>query len=94
MYRTTWRNCGRRVADDHVRRAAGVLLVFAVITAVMTAQPRLEILPVHVGRGLGGNTTVQIGPEGALVVDAQPAALSEVVLDAVRSLTQPMAGSC
>ena len=41
--------------------------------------------------GPGGNTTVQIGPEGPLVVDTQPAALSGAVLDAIRSLTaQPI----
>ena len=31
---------------------------------------------VYVIVGPGGNTTVQIGPEGPLVVDTQPAALS------------------
>ena len=35
----------------------------------------------------GGNTTVQIGPEGPLVVDTQPAALSETVIEAVRRLS-------
>jgi len=41
--------------------------------------------------GPGGNTAVQIGPEGPLVVDAQPGALSGAVLDAIRSLTaQPI----
>jgi glyoxylase-like metal-dependent hydrolase (beta-lactamase superfamily II) len=34
-----------------------------------------------------GNTTVQIGPEGPLVVDTQPAALSENVIEAVRRLS-------
>jgi glyoxylase-like metal-dependent hydrolase (beta-lactamase superfamily II) len=77
-----------------MRRASSVLLAFAVMTAV-TAQQRLETLPVQssvfVIVGPGGNSTVQIGPEGALVVDAQPAALSGAVLDAVRSLTaQPI----
>jgi glyoxylase-like metal-dependent hydrolase (beta-lactamase superfamily II) len=71
----------------------GVFVLAAV--AVATAQQRLEVLPVQgavsVIVGPGGNTTVQIGPEGALVVDAQPAALSASVLDAIRSLTpQPI----
>jgi cyclase len=35
----------------------------------------------------GGNTTVQTGAEGPLIVDTQPAALSESVLGAVRRLT-------
>ena len=70
-----------------------IALAFFVIVAVvgLTAQPRLEILPVQgnvfVLVGPGGNTTVQIGPEGPLVVDAQPSALSGAVLDAIHSLT-------
>ena len=75
-------------------RAAVVLFVCAALAAV-TAQPRLEVLPVQgnvfVIVGTGGNTTVQIGPEGPLVVDTQPAALSGSVLDAIRSRTaQPI----
>lgn len=37
--------------------------------------------------GPAGNTTVQVGPEGPLLVDTQPALLSEQVLAAVRALT-------
>ena len=75
-------------------RVALVLFVCAALAAV-TAQQRLEVLPVQgnvfVIVGPGGNTTVQIGPEGPLVVDTQPAALSGAVLDAIRSLTaQPI----
>jgi cyclase len=73
-----------------VRRAALALLVCSTV-AVVTAQQRLEVLPVQgnvfVIVGPGGNTTVQVGPEGPLVVDTQPAALSGAVLDAIRSLT-------
>ena len=62
----------------------------AAVAAVRAAAP-LEILPVQgnvfVLFGPGGNTTVQIGPEGPLVVDAQPAALSERCSTAIRSLT-------
>jgi glyoxylase-like metal-dependent hydrolase (beta-lactamase superfamily II) len=51
----------------------------------------LEVLPaqgnVHVLAAAGGNTTVQIGSEGPLVVDTQPAALSEKVIEAVRHLS-------
>ena len=76
------------------RRVALALFVTVAVVAV-TAQQRLEILPVQgnvfVLVGPGGNTTVQIGPEGPLVVDAQPSALSGAVLDAVHSLTpQPI----
>jgi len=75
-------------------RMALALFVCAAVAAV-TAQQPLEILPVQgnvfVIVGPGGNTTVQIGPEGPLVVDAQPAALSGAVLDAIRSRTaQPI----
>ena len=76
------------------RRLLPVVFVLAAMTAA-TAQRRLEILPVQgnvsVIVGPGGNTTVQIGSEGPLVVDAQPAALSAAVLEAIRSLTpQPI----
>jgi glyoxylase-like metal-dependent hydrolase (beta-lactamase superfamily II) len=70
------------------------IFVCAAVAAV-TAQQPLEVLPVQgnvfVIVAPGGNTTVQIGPEGPLVVDAQPAALSAAVLDAIRSRTaQPI----
>jgi cyclase len=77
--------------------ARHVALVFGVFAAIATvaAQQRLEVLPVQgsvsVIVGPGGNSAVQVGPEGPLVVDAQPGALSGAVLDAVRSLTaQPI----
>jgi glyoxylase-like metal-dependent hydrolase (beta-lactamase superfamily II) len=65
----------------------------AVVTASMLArgQANVEVLPaqgsVHALLSEAGNTTVQIGPEGPLVVDTQPAANSEQVLAAVRRLT-------
>jgi len=76
------------------RGRALALLVCSSVAAV-TAQQRLEVLPVQgnvfVIVGPGGNTTVQIGAEGPLVVDTQPAELSGAVLDAIRSLTpQPI----
>jgi cyclase len=73
-----------------------VLMLFAcAAVAGVSAQQRLEVLAVQgsvsVIVGPGGNTAVQVGPEGPLVVDAQPAALSGAVLDAIRSLTvQPI----
>ncbi|HET9833926.1 MAG TPA: hypothetical protein VFP91_19520, partial [Vicinamibacterales bacterium] len=76
-------------------RCVALAFVVCSAVAVSTAQQRLEVLPVQgnvfVIVGPGGNTTVQIGPEGPLVVDTQPAALSGTVLDAIRSLTpQPI----
>lgn len=80
-----------------IRRGAyGIAAAIAAVCAV--AGPKaadnpgsLEVLPaqgnVHVLAGAGGNTTVQIGPEGPLVVDTQPAALSEQVIEAVRRLS-------
>jgi cyclase len=51
----------------------------------------LQLLPaqgnVHVLAAAGGNTTVQIGSEGPLVVDTQPAGLSERVIEAVGRLS-------
>jgi cyclase len=67
--------------------------VFAALAlgGLVSAQGELRVLPVQGNvfllAGPGGNTTVQIGPEGALVVDAQPADLSAHVLDAIRGLT-------
>ena len=65
-----------------------VLLLLPVLT---NAQAEIEVLP---GQGnvfalfsLTGNTTVQIGPDGPLIVDTQPAALSPKVLDAIRKLS-------
>ena len=74
------------------RVACGIAAATAAVCAV--AGPRaaddpgsLEVLPaqgnVHVLAAAGGNTTVQIGSEGPLVVDTQPAALSEKVIEAL-----------
>ncbi|HZL92002.1 MAG TPA: hypothetical protein VFB99_00110 [Vicinamibacterales bacterium] len=78
------------------RVACGIAAAAAVVLAL--ARPMaaddpgsLEVLPaqgnVHVLAAAGGNTTVQIGSEGPLVVDTQPAALSEKVIEAVRHLS-------
>jgi glyoxylase-like metal-dependent hydrolase (beta-lactamase superfamily II) len=51
----------------------------------------LEVLPaqgnVYVLAAAGGNTTVQIGSEGPLVVDTQPPALSDKVIESVGRLS-------
>jgi glyoxylase-like metal-dependent hydrolase (beta-lactamase superfamily II) len=67
------------------------ILALASVPMRLGAQSGLETLPVQGSvfalMTPGGNTTVQIGAEGPLVVDTQPAALSERVLAAIRSLT-------
>jgi cyclase len=72
--------------------AAAVLM--AVVRAAQTAidaQGALAVLPaqgnVYVLVGAGGNSAVQTGSEGALIVDAQPAAMSAQVLESVRGLS-------
>ena len=74
-----------------------VLPVAIVALAVSTAEPLLraqtdlDVLPVQ-GQvsalvSAAGNAAVQIGPDGPLVVDTQPAAMSERVLAAIRTLS-------
>ena len=76
--------------------ATVVVFVASSLTSILLrAQSDLEVLPVqgrvYVLATAGGNTTVQIGGDGPLVVDTQPAALSERVLAAIRGLTpQPI----
>jgi len=78
------------------RVACGLAAVTAVVCAV--AGPvaaddpgALEVLPaqgnVYVLAAAGGNTTVQIGSEGPLVVDTQPPALSDKVIESVGRLS-------
>jgi glyoxylase-like metal-dependent hydrolase (beta-lactamase superfamily II) len=75
------------------RVVSGCLLLSGLLTVcgVARAGDDLEVLDaqgnVFVLFGPYGNTTVQIGPEGPLIVDTQPAALSEPVLAAIRRLT-------
>ena len=95
--RTTWRELrpvGGPMTTAH-RVAPSCSSCCAAARRGARRSRRLEVLPVQgnvfVIVGPGGNTTVQIGPEGPLVVDTQPAALSGAVLDAIRSLTpQPI----
>ena len=55
------------------------------------AQGEVIVLPaqgsVYILAGPGGNSAVQIGSEGPLIVDTQPAAMSARVLEAVRGLS-------
>ena len=74
-----------------VLATAAVLVASNVPSILLRAQSDLDVLPaqgsVFVLAAAGGNTTVQIGADGPLVVDTQPAALSERVLAAIRGLT-------
>jgi len=66
-------------------------IVLVALLPLASAQSDLEVLPVqgnvYAIFGPGGNTTVQVGPQGAVVVDAQPAALSAKVLEAIGRLS-------
>ncbi len=56
-----------------------------------SAQSDLEVLPVQGNVfaifGPGGNSTVQVGSEGVVVVDTQPAALSAQMVEAIGHLS-------
>jgi cyclase len=78
-----------------VRWCVAAIVVIAAARAAETAidaQGDLALLPaqgnVYVLVGPGGNTTVQIGSEGSLVVDTQPAAMSASVLESLRALSR------
>ena len=70
---------------------AAMLVASNAPSPLLRAQSDLDVLPaqgtVYVLATAGGNTTVQIGADGPLVVDTQPAALSERVLTAIRALS-------
>jgi cyclase len=63
----------------------------ALAAPVLRAQADLEVLPaqgqVFVLVSAAGNAAVQVGADGPLVVDTQPAAMSERVLAAIRTLS-------
>jgi glyoxylase-like metal-dependent hydrolase (beta-lactamase superfamily II) len=67
------------------------LLCSSAWAAESRAADELHILPVrgnvYMLVGAGGNITVQVGPEGVLLVDAGLAEMSEKVLAAVRTLS-------
>ena len=72
--------------------AATVLMTIGpAASSLIDAQGDVVVLPaqgsVHVLVGPGGNSAVQIGSEGPLIVDTQTASMSARVLDAVRGLS-------
>ena len=74
-----------------VLATAAVLVASNGPSILLRAQSDLDVLPaqgaVFALAAGGGNTTVQIGADGPLVVDTQPAALSDRVLATIRGLT-------
>jgi glyoxylase-like metal-dependent hydrolase (beta-lactamase superfamily II) len=56
------------------------------------SQNELELLPVqgniHMLSGAGGNITVQVGRDGVLLVDSGVAAMSDKVVEAIRTLSK------
>jgi glyoxylase-like metal-dependent hydrolase (beta-lactamase superfamily II) len=72
-------------------KVAACTLLLLALPFVASAQSGLEVLPVQGNVfaifGPGGNTTVQVGSQGAVVVDTQPAALSAQVLEAIGRLS-------
>jgi cyclase len=70
---------------------AAAAAALAVATPALRAQADLEVLPaqgqVSALVSAAGNAAVQIGADGPLVVDTQPAPMSERVLAAIRALS-------
>jgi len=68
-----------------------IALALGAGSVLLRAQGDLHVLPVQGKVFLlaspAGNTTVQVGPEGPLLVDTQPAALSARVLELVATLS-------
>jgi glyoxylase-like metal-dependent hydrolase (beta-lactamase superfamily II) len=71
--------------------AGAVAVALTAASVLLRAQGDLQVLPVQGNVFLlaspAGNTTVQVGPDGPLLVDTQPAAMSASVLDSVRTLS-------
>ena len=67
------------------------LLVFLGVSG-STQGPALELLPVQGNvsmlAGAGGNITVQVGRDGILLVDSGTAAMSDRVVEAIRTLSK------
>jgi glyoxylase-like metal-dependent hydrolase (beta-lactamase superfamily II) len=73
------------------RAVVVLMLTGPAASAIINAQGDVTVLPaqgsVYVLVGPGGNSAVQIGSEGPLIVDTQPAGMSARVLEAVRGLS-------
>jgi len=78
-----------------IRATALASALGALLAAPALAQLPLDVLPaqgnVFMIAGPGGNTTVQIGHEAVIVVDTQPAGVSDELLAAIAKLsTKPI----
>jgi cyclase len=75
----------------HTVLAGALLLAAHLGSDPAGAQGAIEVLraqnTVYMLAGPRGNSAVQVGPEGPLVVDAQPAALSASVLETIGTLS-------
>jgi glyoxylase-like metal-dependent hydrolase (beta-lactamase superfamily II) len=92
-----------RLAVAALAMGAGAAAAFAVgVRAQQAAAPpaaaapdldavRIDVVPVRGGVymlvGAGGNTTIQVGGDGVMVVDTQFAPLSGRILDTIRSIS-------
>jgi cyclase len=75
-------------------RAIGFAVLASAATSAYAQTPdSVRLTAWHVRDGIymlvgaGGNTTIQVGDDGVLVVDTKLAAASEVLLDAIRQLS-------
>lgn len=66
--------------------------LFGTAWAQQNASPEIQVLPVQANVymliGAGGNTTVQIGKDGVLVVDSKSEAAAPAVMAAIRKLSE------
>jgi glyoxylase-like metal-dependent hydrolase (beta-lactamase superfamily II) len=74
-------------------RVVGLALTLAAAGAEAQAPAPVRLTAWHVRDGIymivgaGGNTTVQVGDDGVLVVDTKLAAAADVLLDAIRQIS-------
>jgi hypothetical protein len=84
------RTLGVRVGAGITAWLSAATLTWSPLDGV-TAQSALEVLPVqgnvHLLASSDANTTVQLGPEGPLVVDTQPPGATPGVVETIRRLT-------
>jgi glyoxylase-like metal-dependent hydrolase (beta-lactamase superfamily II) len=80
-----------RCFRSHPTGACAIVMVAAVASLPAQSGGALEVVParggVHMIAGPNGNTTVQVGADGVLVVDPQPAALTDRLLAEIRKLS-------
>ena len=70
---------------------AGLFAVAAAAPLLAQGGSTLEVIAVrggvHMIAGPNGNTTIQVGTDGVLIVDPQPAALTATLLEVIRKLS-------